>query len=97
MTSMRMISKIFVDTNVHVALLDINDSTHTKALEISKLLDRQGSKLYTSSDVIGEALTVISHKLGKKLALEFLSDYRKSNIQEIFINDDLHNLARKFF
>ena len=96
-TNMPMTSKVFVDTNIFVALKDKNDSTHKEAKKIALYLKKKNIKLYTSSDVIGETLTVLSRKLGKKVARSFFDNYLKSGVSEIFIDDIIHDEARKLF
>lgn len=92
-----MISEVFVDTNVFVTIRDNTDSTHKKALKISEYLSKNKVRLATSSDVIGETLTVISKKLGKKIAIDWYKDFKNSSIREIFIDDKIHSETRKFF
>lgn len=92
-----MISKVFVDTNIFVALKDKNDPTHKEAKEVALYLNEKNIKLYTSSDVIGETMTVLSRKLGKKVARFFFDNYLKSGISEIFVDDIIHDEARKLF
>lgn len=94
--NMRMISKVFVDTNVYVALRDRKDSTHQKARSLLMRLSDKRIKMYTSSDVVGESLTVISKKMGKVEAVGFLTDVRKM-ASEIFVDEYLHKEARNYF
>lgn len=90
--------KVFIDTNIFVALKDKNDSTHTKAVRLTDYLGRQKTELFTSSDVVGETLTVMSRKLGKQTSLAFLKEYKlSSGIKEIFIEEALHEKARELF
>ena len=84
---MHTISKVFVDTNAFVALEDEEDSTHKKAVKLALYLKENNIKPYTSSDVVGETLTVISKKLGKKAATYFFKNYQASDTGEIFITD----------
>src|SRR3989339_212520 len=90
-----MISKVFIDTNVFVALRDETDSTHIKAIHLYEALKSDNTKFMTSSDVIAESLTVISKKLGKKSAIDFL-DGIEVFAKEIFIDENLHRETRKF-
>ena len=90
-------TNIFIDTNVFVALRDTNDSTHQKALEIAKTLKEKTVRFYTSSDIIGETLTVLSRKLGKAIALDWYKDLQKSDIREIFVDETIHQKARSLF
>lgn len=94
---MHTISKVFVDTNVFVTIRDTTDSTHIKALELSEYLDKNQVEWYTSSDIIGETLTVLSKKISKKIAIDWYRDFLKSEIHEIFIDEKMHKLSRSYF
>lgn len=89
--------KVFVDTNVFVALRDTKDSTHHQAIRLSKKFNELGTKLFTSSDVLGETLTVLSKKLGKAVCNDWYKDFQKSGLAEIFIDKYLHQETREFF
>jgi len=93
---MPTISKVFIDTNVFVAIKDDKDSTHDRAIFLLKTLKSKKVRFFTSSDVIGEAATVISKKLGKSTAIEFLSNI-SDYAHEIFIDKFLHKEAKDFF
>lgn len=90
-------SKAFVDTNVFVATRNENDPTHKKAIRLFDYLKKNSIQLYTSSDVIGETLTVMSKKLGKAIAADWFNDYKKSEVKEIFVDEDIHEEARNLF
>jgi len=76
---------------------DTTDTTHTRAIKISEYLHNHKVKWCTSSDVIGETLTVISKKLGKARCVDWYKDFRNSRIEEIFVNENLHKEARSAF
>ncbi len=95
-TNMPTISKVFVDTNVFVAIRDIKDSTHSRAVKIYEEFKSKKVKFFTSSDVIGETLTVLAKKLGKPVAKEFLDNFSVLT-REIFIDPLLHKESRDFF
>jgi len=97
MINMRMISKVFVDTNVFVAIRDTTDTTHIRAIKISEYLHNHKVKWCTSSDIIGETLTVMSKKLGKAICVDWYKDFRNSRIEEIFVDEKLHKEARSAF
>ena len=85
----RIPSKIFVDTNVFYALRDKNDSTHKKAVKILDEIQEKNISLFTSSYVIGETLTLISLRLGKRQAIEFVEQVEVL-AEEIFITRENH-------
>lgn len=93
---MPTVSKVFVDTNVFVALRDTKDSTHRRAVSLYKELKLKKTKFLTSSDVIGETVTILARKLGKQSALDFLKTVN-SLTQEIFIDAFLHKESRDLF
>lgn len=96
-TNMPTISKkVFVDTNIFVAIRDTQDSTHSRAVKIYEELKSKKVKFFTSSDIIGETLTVLAKKLGKAAASEFLENFSVL-IKEIFIDKYLHQETRDFF
>lgn len=97
MTNMHTISKIFVDTSVFVSLWDDKDPNRIKAIKLQIKLEELGVDVYTSSDVIGETLTVISRKIGKKNSTEFIKKIVQSNVNIIFINEFLHKETIRFF
>lgn len=94
--NMPTIFRVFVDTNIFVAVRNKNDLTHNKAVELFNLLKDQKAKFYTSSDIISESLTVLSMKMGKKIALEFLEEIG-NNAKEIFIDEVIHRETRNYF
>ncbi len=89
--------KIFVDTSAFVSLQDKSDPNHEKAGKFALKLQELNAQLYTSSEIIGEALTVIARKLGKSQALQFYRGYLKSGIEEIFISARLNESTKKLF
>lgn len=90
-------NKVFIDTNIFVALKDKNDSTHQKAVTFLSVIEEKKISLVTSSDIIGETLTVMTMKLGRAHATDFLSGFVTSGIEEIFVDEDMHAQARKLF
>lgn len=96
MTNMPTISKVFVDTNIFVAIRDTRDSTHGRAVKIYEEFKAKKVKFFTSSDVISETLTVLAKKLGKLAAIDFLDNFSVLT-KEIFIDKYLHQGTREFF
>ena len=65
-------TSIFIDSDAFIALLKLDDSNHNKALEILAKLDQNSVLLYTSTYVFAETVTVLSQRLGRKYAEEFI-------------------------
>lgn len=89
--------KVFVDTSAFVSLHDGNDPNHKKAFDLALRLDKKSAELFTSSDVVGESLTVISRKMGKVKAAEFINNFKTNGVREIFIDEELHEKTKKLF
>jgi len=92
-----MISKIFIDTSAFVSLWDDKDPNRIKAINLQVELEKANADIYTSSDIIGETLTVLSKKIGKSEAIKFYQKIKESGIKEIFIDELLHKKTREFF
>jgi len=64
-------SRIFIDADAFVALANPKDSNHKKALRLSRAIKFQKTEVFVSSFAIGEAITVISQKIGLNKAFVF--------------------------
>lgn len=91
-----MILKIFIDTDALIALNDVSDGSHKKALQILKLLAKGSYIPYLSTNILLEALTIVSQKIGKTQALKLLDELRSGKYmvihpdeKTIFIAEDL--------
>lgn len=84
-TNMHMTIKVFVDTSAFVSLVDDTDPNHTKAVTLAEHIFENNFIPYTSSDIVGETLTVISKKLGKSKAFDFNKKYFHGVIKLIYI------------
>lgn len=62
---------IFIDADALVSLIDKKDPNHNLAVKLQKVIRQDDISVFTSNFAIGEAITVISQKLGLKLAVEF--------------------------
>lgn len=90
-------NEAFIDTNIFAAVRDSEDPTHKKAIKLFDYIEKNSIQLFTSSDVIGETVTLLSRKLGKEIAKDWFYDYQKSGIVEIFIDSGIHAKARDLF
>mgnify|MGYP001033911686 CR=1 FL=1 len=66
-----MDQKLFLDTNVFVSFLNQNDSNYEKAVRVFHKAVKNDFEIYASDLVIYEALTVLSLRAGKKIAVGF--------------------------
>lgn len=63
--------RLFVDADAFVSLSNKEDRNYKKALKLSKLVKERKTEVLTSSFAIGEAITVISQKVGLDKAVAF--------------------------
>jgi len=88
-------SYIFVDTSAFVAWLWLDDSFHKEAEKQFALIEKKKRIPITSSYVIDETATVLSHREGQLLARQFLIS--ASRIPTIFITEDLRSKTIDLF
>lgn len=89
--------KIVLDSNVLVALIKSDDSTHAKAKEIMTRLHNEGNVFVVLNLVVQETATVISMKMGQKEAREFYEKRNSVIDQEIFLDNELEAQAWRIF
>ena len=85
---------VIVDTDAIVAQVHVEDTNHTKSIQITKkLLDLKARVIYPASAVI-EAVTVLQHKLNKKaVAYETAKTLILENAEITEINSEVLFLA----
>ncbi len=66
--------KIFVDTDVFVALAVENDANHKKAFPLLNLLQEKQAIFFTSNYVFAESITVISQRESHAAAVTFIEN-----------------------
>jgi len=90
--------KIFIDSDVFIALLNKDDALHQKAkqglLKIEKL---DLVELFSSWDVVDEVSTKISYFLSKKQAKAFLEYIEEIKTNIIFPTPELSKEAKRMF
>jgi len=89
--------KIFVDADTFVALCNQDDPNHENAILLSKEISLSNLKLITSDFAFGEAVTVISQKVGKKKAEEFIDFVKTGEIKLMRNNEERENEAIVWF
>ncbi len=86
-----------VDSDGWIAVYLPDDLLHREAVSIYSRLRNQKKKLVTTSAVIGETATVLSHRSGQESAREFLAAIEFSAIPVIHIDEKLHQAALALF
>ena len=91
-------SEIFADSNYFIALANENDSLHTRALAVSKTIEKSAIQLHISNLVFLEVVTVLSQKRNREVANKtgqyLLSDTR---ISFFHIDEQLQEESWKLF
>lgn len=90
-------SSVFVDADAIVALVQINDSNHGKALKLQKLVGKHKIKIYTSDFVIGEIMTVISQKSSVDLASKIGKEMLSGGVEIFYVSRPEMKLALEKF
>jgi predicted nucleic acid-binding protein len=86
-----------VDSDGWIAIFLPDDLLHDQAVSIYKRLEHQKKKLVTTSVVIAEVATVLSHRSGQRLAGEFLAAVERSQMPVIHIDEKLYRSALELF
>lgn len=87
--------KVLIDADAFVGLVYPQDSNHTTAIKIINLL--ADVQLIASSHAYGEAITILSQKAGRTVALKFISDTSKSSTQIFDVNIGIRLAAEEIF
>lgn len=89
--------KVIVDSNVLIALVKADDSTHLVAKRLVLNLHDKGYVFIALNLVIQESATVISMKVGQKAAKDFFENRARVIDQEIYLDSDLEKTAWRIF
>lgn len=82
---------VFIDSSAIISLWDQDDSNHPLAIEKSQELQKLKAAIFISNIVAGEVLTVLSMKLGIKIANQCGEMLQKLNT--VFVDESLHQKA----
>lgn len=82
---------VFIDSSALIALWDQDDSNHPEAIEKSQELQRKQAVIFISNIIAGEVLTVLSMKLGIKIANQCGEMLQRLNT--VFVDESLHQKA----
>lgn len=89
--------QILVDSDAFVGRFYGDDPHHKKALSTFAELEERGELLVTTSLVVAETATVLSHRSGQVLARRFLDVLRRSKLSVIHIDERLQHEATEVF
>lgn len=82
-----MVDKLFVDADHFIAVVNKKDKNHQKAIRLSRLVAQARiSFIVASGYSVGEAITVISQKVGHQTAISFSKALEKSDLTIIDVS-----------
>lgn len=79
-------AKAFIDADVFIAIANEVDANHELAFKLSKIIAEKHISLITSNFAFGEAITVVSQKIGLAKALKMATDIQNSTISIIEVD-----------
>lgn len=85
-------SRIFVDSNYFVALFNPSDALHKHALDLARRIDSQDISLVISNLVFLEVVTVLSQRIGRRVAIEVGEHLLTNPLVTIIHVDELFQL-----
>jgi predicted nucleic acid-binding protein len=71
--------RVFVDSSVYLALLDVDDEHHRDATQIVHRLATERYRQFTTNVLLIESHALILSVLGRAQAVRFLTDMQESN------------------
>ena len=90
--------QVLIDSDAFVGLLLERDAHHERSVTIFDSLKEHNIQIATTSFVVAETATVLSHASGQALARTFLGEViEKARFPIIFIDEPLYNEATAIF
>jgi predicted nucleic acid-binding protein len=93
--------RLFVDTSALVAIEDLDDTNHRRALEFREQVregDTQFRRLYTSNYIVDETLTLLRYHCGHNVAVTFRKTIETSKlVQVLWVTEALERAAWNIF
>jgi predicted nucleic acid-binding protein len=88
---------ILVDSDVLLGFFFDNDVHHKKSKLLLSQLRDNGEQLTITNIVIGEVITILSHRKGQEAARKFLEVIQQGFFSTIHIDEHFHELALQLF
>jgi len=89
--------EVLVDSDAFVGRFYTKDAHHERAKRGFSTLEKRGSAIATTSLVISEVATVLSHRSGQELARKYLDVMERSKLPVIHIDENLQGAALELF
>lgn len=90
---------IFIDSDVFVAAVKADDVHHAKVKRLFTALEKKLVTFYTSNYVFAESVTVISQRIGRMVALQFIDSFKSKDslFATIWITEELEAKGLEVF
>lgn len=89
--------KALVDANVLVAVYREDDKLHGEAVDLVSRLKEKSWVFVVTNLVLQEIATVLSMRVGMKLARKFLIDYGNMVEEKVFLDEELERQSWRIF
>jgi predicted nucleic acid-binding protein len=89
--------QVLIDSDAFVGRFFTQDTHFQRANALFDRLEREHTSLVTTSAVMGETVTVLSHRQGQALAVQFLTVIERSRLPVIHIDETLYQQGIALF
>jgi predicted nucleic acid-binding protein len=89
--------EVLIDSDAFIGRYYPDDAHNKRASKLFRELKEQSSRAITTSMVIAETATVLSHKVGQDKARHFLQTIKVSKLPVIHIDENLQEQAIEIF
>lgn len=90
--------EVLVDSDAFVGAMLEKDAHYKEAKTIFETLKERSTQIVTTSAVIGETATVLSHRVGQEIANNFLNATTTlGGIAVVHVDEELHQAALNIF
>jgi predicted nucleic acid-binding protein len=87
--------RVFVDSSAYFGLADVYDQAHRRALQIARRLATERRQLITTNFVVAETYTLMLTRIGRPVAMQFLSGIEASESSVVRVGEDDEQRARE--
>lgn len=88
---------LLADSDFFIALYKRDDANHERAIELLEKIQQEGQSLALSVLAYSEITTVLSQRVGKKVAHDFIQDRTDSGVRLIHTTAPLVSRANRIF
>ena len=92
-----MANELLADSDFFIALYKSDDANHEAALGMLEKIGEQGANLALSVFAYSEIATVLSQRVGKNTARDFMKDAAISGVRILYMTDFLFEKAKETF